>query len=275
MVFACGLIAALVALSPNLQEHFNVKNVIYKLNSLLPKDIVVLNILKVIDDAHARFNAESRSYQYRINFGKDPFLTDTTWQINQIDISEYMHDTIQLAFVHNNSTNQFALKIDSVGLKSYNHIVSYSIHTANNENGPYQLLETINALDFESEGTYINTVSHESEVWVKITPTYADGGESPHNNPIRFTNTVNIRTIENNRVKIYPNPAKDILFVETENIRGKENCEISIFNANGIKISTHTCFQKAQISVKDLYPGIYYVRIALTERTLNQKLIIQ
>jgi len=26
LVFACGLIAALVALSPNLQEHFNVKN---------------------------------------------------------------------------------------------------------------------------------------------------------------------------------------------------------------------------------------------------------
>lgn len=26
LVFACGLIAALVALSPNLQDHFNVKN---------------------------------------------------------------------------------------------------------------------------------------------------------------------------------------------------------------------------------------------------------
>jgi len=65
----------------DLEEQFNIYEVIYKLNSLLPKDIVILNILKVTDEAHARFNAVRRSYQYCIYFGKNPFLTDATWQI--------------------------------------------------------------------------------------------------------------------------------------------------------------------------------------------------
>ncbi|UMB60192.1 tRNA pseudouridine(38-40) synthase TruA [Lutibacter sp. A80] len=65
----------------DLEENFNIDKVKYKLNSLLPNDIAIINILKVIDNAHARFDAESRSYEYRIYFGKNPFLIDATWQI--------------------------------------------------------------------------------------------------------------------------------------------------------------------------------------------------
>lgn len=54
----------------------------YKINSLLPKDIVFHHIFKVQDNAHARFDAIQRSYEYRILLGKSPFTTDTTWQIN-------------------------------------------------------------------------------------------------------------------------------------------------------------------------------------------------
>ncbi len=46
----------------------------YKLNSLLPKDISISNIWPVVADAHARFSATSRSYQYRITAKKNPFL---------------------------------------------------------------------------------------------------------------------------------------------------------------------------------------------------------
>ena len=44
LVFACGLIAALVAISPNLQEHFNVQNkeIISQGKELthIPKDLI-------------------------------------------------------------------------------------------------------------------------------------------------------------------------------------------------------------------------------------------
>ncbi len=45
----------------------------YHLNAILPKDILVRAIRKVKPEAHARFDATSRSYEYHILPHKDPF----------------------------------------------------------------------------------------------------------------------------------------------------------------------------------------------------------
>ena len=66
----------------DLKNEINTKEVAYKLNSLLPHDIVVENIIKTIETVHARFDATSRSYEYRIFLGRNPFLIETTWQLN-------------------------------------------------------------------------------------------------------------------------------------------------------------------------------------------------
>ena len=44
-----------------------------RLNNYLPKDIALQTIMPVTADAHARFDALSRTYQYRCVFQKDPF----------------------------------------------------------------------------------------------------------------------------------------------------------------------------------------------------------
>lgn len=44
-----------------------------QLNNFLPKDIVIHRLFAVRDNAHARFDAESRSYQYFISTKKNPF----------------------------------------------------------------------------------------------------------------------------------------------------------------------------------------------------------
>ena len=44
-----------------------------KLNRLLPKDIAVYKIVPVVPEAHARFDATSRTYKYYITTRKDPF----------------------------------------------------------------------------------------------------------------------------------------------------------------------------------------------------------
>ena len=49
-------------------------NLIHHLNSILPHDIAIKSIFPVTSDAHARFSALSRSYEYLIHFKKDPFL---------------------------------------------------------------------------------------------------------------------------------------------------------------------------------------------------------
>lgn len=47
----------------------------YKLNRILPRDIAVNKIVKVNNDAHARFSATKRTYYYYVTLRKNPFLT--------------------------------------------------------------------------------------------------------------------------------------------------------------------------------------------------------
>ena len=61
----------------------------YKLNSFLPKDIAIHDIYEVKKDAHARFDAVSRTYLYRISKEKDVFNFNRAYQINtELDINK-------------------------------------------------------------------------------------------------------------------------------------------------------------------------------------------
>jgi tRNA pseudouridine38-40 synthase len=57
------------------QLHLNTK-FLYQVNNILPFDIVIQKIYKVNPSAHARFDAISRTYEYRIILNKNPFLND-------------------------------------------------------------------------------------------------------------------------------------------------------------------------------------------------------
>lgn len=76
-----GVHAAQLFAHFDIDSELNVTDIIYKVNALLPNDIVVLNLIKTSDNAHARFDAVSRTYEYRIFLGRDPFLTETSFQI--------------------------------------------------------------------------------------------------------------------------------------------------------------------------------------------------
>ncbi|NLI23737.1 MAG: tRNA pseudouridine(38-40) synthase TruA [Bacteroidales bacterium] len=52
---------------------------LYHINQFLPSDISVYRILPVKNDAHARFSAISRTYEYRICRRKNPFLQEYAW----------------------------------------------------------------------------------------------------------------------------------------------------------------------------------------------------
>ncbi len=66
------------------------------LNGLLPDDISLKNIFPVQADAHARFDAVKRSYEYHIHFDKDPFKTDLSWLIkDKLDL-EAMQTAAQI-----------------------------------------------------------------------------------------------------------------------------------------------------------------------------------
>jgi len=60
-------------------KKLNEDQLAFQLNRVLPNDIVAKGIYEVNPDAHARFDATSRSYQYKINWIKDPFLINTSY----------------------------------------------------------------------------------------------------------------------------------------------------------------------------------------------------
>jgi tRNA pseudouridine38-40 synthase len=73
-------------------------NLIYKLNRILPKTIAIHSIKKMHADAHARFDAISRTYKYYIIQTKDPFnFNFQNFIYGEIDI-ELMNKAAQKLF---------------------------------------------------------------------------------------------------------------------------------------------------------------------------------
>ena len=78
------------------ESFFDIPGLIHKLNSYLPKDIAVHEIIPVADEAHTRFDARKRSYEYHINIFKDPFLQEQSWYFHQpLDI-DLMNEAAEL-----------------------------------------------------------------------------------------------------------------------------------------------------------------------------------
>lgn len=66
------------------------------INALLPHDIAVKRIVPVHANAHARFDATQRSYEYYIHFHKDPFKQNYSWQIKgELDV-EFMNQAARM-----------------------------------------------------------------------------------------------------------------------------------------------------------------------------------
>jgi len=62
---------------------------VYKLNGILPDDIVINNIKGVSPDSHARFDALSRTYKYYISKKKDPFKREFSYLLfGQLDVEK-------------------------------------------------------------------------------------------------------------------------------------------------------------------------------------------
>jgi tRNA pseudouridine38-40 synthase len=63
----------------DLGHEVDLSQFLIRLNSFLPKDIAIKNILSVIPEAHARYDARQRMYEYWVTRKKNPFLTDAAY----------------------------------------------------------------------------------------------------------------------------------------------------------------------------------------------------
>ena len=74
----------------------------YKVNSFLPNDIVVKKSILVHDNAHARFDALFREYEYHISLTKNPFEIDKSYFFKKsLDIKK-MNKCCDIMLQHTN-----------------------------------------------------------------------------------------------------------------------------------------------------------------------------
>ena len=85
---------------------------INNLNSLLPYDIAVKNIERVNDEAHARFDALSRKYEYHIITHKNPFLKEQACRIHFPLNIELMNEAAKILFEYEDFTSFSKLHTD-------------------------------------------------------------------------------------------------------------------------------------------------------------------
>lgn len=80
------------------ETEIDTQKIVYKLNSFLPKDIAIFDLIKVHDDAHARFDATKRTYEYHIHTKKNAFESDDSWYYSlPLDV-EKMNEACKILF---------------------------------------------------------------------------------------------------------------------------------------------------------------------------------
>ena len=88
------------------------KRLINNLNSLLPYDIAVKKVERVTDEAHARFDALSRKYEYHIITHKNPFLKEQACRIHFPLNMELMNEAAKVLFEYEDFTSFSKLHTD-------------------------------------------------------------------------------------------------------------------------------------------------------------------
>lgn len=76
-----GVNAVSMVAHTDLPSDTDTAQLVYKLNRILPPDIVVNDVRRVRNDAHARFDATSRRYAYYVTTGKSPFTRRYTCRV--------------------------------------------------------------------------------------------------------------------------------------------------------------------------------------------------
>ena len=77
-----------------------IPTLIFRLNKLLPIDIAVHDIIQVTEDAHARFDATSRSYEYHLHTEKSPFDIHSFYYTYDTPNIEILNEVAELMLDH-------------------------------------------------------------------------------------------------------------------------------------------------------------------------------
>jgi tRNA pseudouridine38-40 synthase len=91
--------------------------IIYKMNAILPDDIVIKGLYSMPDNAHSRFDATSREYEYILYQQKNPFLKGFAYYYPFTLNEVLLHEAAALV---KSGTNFFAFSKTNTQVRNFN-----------------------------------------------------------------------------------------------------------------------------------------------------------
>ncbi|MBT4826782.1 MAG: tRNA pseudouridine(38-40) synthase TruA [Flavobacteriaceae bacterium] len=82
------------------EEIVNPQELVFLLNGFLKDDIAIRSIRRVQPDAHARFDATARDYEYHISTAKDPFNAPLHYYLKNSPDIELMNQAAKILLLH-------------------------------------------------------------------------------------------------------------------------------------------------------------------------------
>ena len=80
----------------NENSNVNIGNLVFRMNGILPDSIAIFDVYPVKENAHARFDAIRRTYEYHIIEHKDPFLCKQATRVRPGLDFKAMNETAKL-----------------------------------------------------------------------------------------------------------------------------------------------------------------------------------
>lgn len=124
-----GVHAAFMVAHFDTDIKFNTEKLTYQLNSFLPSAIAIHSIFEVHSEAHARYDALSRTYHYKIIMGKDVFYNDLAYKFTLPLNIKAMNKACEILFEYRDFQCFSKSKTD---VKTYNCVIKKAIWQQDN-----------------------------------------------------------------------------------------------------------------------------------------------
>ena len=164
----------------------------------------------------------------------------------------YMYDGITWTDFNVGNDGDFIIEFAFQGTKVYFGLTdgTEGFHSYDTNDGSWEYFNTSEDASMISNALNYLVVDEEFNIWMALN----DAGISVLRTE---TEPVSIITIDNENIKLYPNPTTDHINIETA---GLENCNVQIINVNG-SIVSNTINYNNTIDISDLSNGIYLLKV--------------
>lgn len=223
-----------------------------------------------------------------ISFAQDPQLFENTWYLQKIIINGVSHyppginGEAAIIECHITENNFGTTVCDSRGadISSFddvNNTFSVGLFVSLAEDCPFQENQIFQDLYFddflhwsEPSNTYQYLIGVGANDSRTLTLKNSDNYQAIYGNE-----ALNIQNFNGERFSLYPNPAKNELFLSSKNTGG--NLDVTIFNMEGrVLITQNLAFEKqGSLDVSNLSAGIYFLNIKTEDGNVEVKKFIK